>query len=477
MGKLNIRMLKENQVTKPPEIRSLIFARLEALCTQKSLEPLKKLFWDDLAYQRANKPLSFRNWGDASVIQQYLDPHDPLILLATNEQENFDIIYIHLASSGLPLIYERPIISNLLKNHPTALFFLSNSSQDKCHFVNVTHEDKDAKRRIFRRITVSQEEQLRTESERLALLDLAALEQASSLEILARHDAAFDVAAVTKEFFDEYQKLFRNVQKNLYAQTGDLQWAHDYGLLFLNRCMFLYFIQRKGWLGGDKRFLQTFWNSYNESQMHGAFFDRWLQVLFFQAFNREFDEGDEKYAYFPSHIKKILAEAPFLNGGLFSLSSLDKRNDFIIDDALFEEAFDFFESYNFTIAEDSPLDQAVAVDPEMIGRVYESLVNVSSENDERGDAGIFYTPRTEIDLMCRLTLVDYLANNLQDLKKSYLYDVVFAFEPNEKTSADDTLKALNAWDREHGLLREVTGVDPAVGSGAFLVGMLHVLED
>ena len=83
--------------------------------------------------------------------------------------------------------------------------------------------------------------------------------------------------------------------------------------------------------------------------------------------------------------------------------------------------FEFLEKYNFTIAEDSPLDQEVAVDPEMIGKVYESLVNVSDEADERGDAGIFYTPRTEIDLMCRLALVDNLTNHLgEETQKSPL---------------------------------------------------------
>jgi hypothetical protein len=97
-----------------------------------------------------------------------------------------------------------------------------------------------------------------------------------------------------------------------------------------------------------------------------------------------------------------------------------------VPDTVFEMLFDrfdgqtpgFLERYNFTITEDTPFDQEVAVDPEMIGKVYESLVNVTveglEEQDQRGEAGIFYTPRIEIDLMCRLSLVDWLHHHLAD---------------------------------------------------------------
>ncbi len=112
----------------------------------------------------------------------------------------------------------------------------------------------------------------------------------------------------------------------------------------------------------------------------------------------------------------------------------------------------------------------------MIGKVYESLVNVSPETDERGDAGIFYTPRTEIDLMCRLALVDNLAVHLGEEHKSTLYEAVFAFEPDEKTVADLRLNSASLWNPLNECLSEIAIVDPACGSGSFLVGMLHILD-
>ena len=297
----------------------------------------------------------------------------------------------------------------------------------------------------------------------------------SPLAIQTGHDKAFDVEAVTKQFFEDYKSVFHDLQDDLTSQTADRRWAHDYALQFLNRCMFLYFIQRKRWLGDDTKFLRSFWESYQATdEPANSFVDRWLNVLFFEAFNNKFHGG---HRHFPDQIREALALAPYLNGGLFRENVLDGEHDFQISDQRFEGIFEFLENYNFTIAEDSPLDQEVAVDPEMIGKVYESLVNVSDEADERGDAGIFYTPRTEIDLMCRLALVDNLTNHLGETHKDLLYEVLFAFNPDDKAEADGKLAEAQLWEPLDTCLKALAVVDPACGSGSFLVGMLHILDD
>src|SRR5712692_3993440 len=464
----------DNTATGTRDTFVVVQERLKELSKPHSIDSLKQLFWKDLSYDRVDEPLSYRNWPDA--VKATLYEKEPLLLFATGgNDDDFDIIYIRLASNGLPLGHERPIVMKLLENHLDALFIFSNAAQDKWHFVNVKPDSTQARRRLLRRITVGPEERLRTASERLALLDLTSRGQAFGLDIRQLHEEAFDVEAVTKRFFGEYTALFKILRKDLNQQTNDDVWAHDYALQFLNRCMFLYFIQRKGWLGGDKEFLHSFWDSYKKTDHEkDAFFENWLKVLFFEAFNNRLHGGRH---YFPKDIENILAIAPYLNGGLFSQNTLDTDHGFTITDARFEQVYTFFERFNFTISEDSPLDQEVAVDPEMIGRVYESLVNVSTEADERGDAGIFYTPRTEIDLMCRLAVVDYLSNHLGQDKKHILYDAVFALEPNEKSAGDDTLTVMGLWEPLAELLRDITVVDPACGSGSFLVGMLYVLDD
>ena len=444
---------------------------LDILQNFHGIEPLKQLFWGELNYDRHDDPISRVDWNEAD---RSYTADDPVVFATGGGDSGFHLIYSRLDSDRLLLTAERPIISRLLKDYPYALFMFSNSEQTDWHFVNAKFdEEHPEKRRLYRRITIGPTEKLRTASERIAMLDAESLD--SPLEIQSRHDDAFDVEAVTKGFFDAYKSVFQRLQDDLADQTDDNQWAHDYALQFLNRCMFLYFIQRKGWLGDDTDFLKTFWESYQTTdQPVGSFVDRWLNVLFFEAFNNRFHGG---HRHFPDTIRKALASAPYLNGGLFTENDLDSQHDFQISDSRFKSIFNFLESYNFTIAEDSPLDQEVAVDPEMIGKVYESLVNVSEETDEQGDAGIFYTPRTEIDLMCRLALVDNLTNHLGEEHKSALYKAVFAFEPDERTRADQQLREKNLWNQLDERLKGLAVVDPACGSGSFLVGMLHILDD
>lgn len=443
------------------------------------LEPLKQLLWSELNYQRVNQPLSRRDWSATAAMAL---AEDPILFASGGQDDDFHVIYARLANNQLLLGQERPVVSRLLRDHPYALFVCSNTTRDRWHFINVKYEEDSTKRRSFRRITVGSEERLRTASERLAMLDLETINRAlfglSPLLVQERHDEAFDVEAVTKQFHDEYKAIFRIIEEDLKRQTHDLTWSHDYALQFLNRCMFLYFIQRKGWLGNDRSFLSSFWKSYhNTNQPDDSFVDRWLKVLFFEAFNNKFHGG---HTQFPEEIKEALSLAPFLNGGLFTENELDtgyKAYKAKISDRRFEQIFKFLERYNFTIAEDSPLDKEVAVDPEMIGKVYESLVNVSEDIDEQGEAGIFYTPRTEIDLMCRLSLVNHLTNHLGDERKNLLYQLVFALEPDEKVDADKAVADAALWSDINKHLHEITVLDPACGSGSFLVGMLNILDD
>lgn len=440
------------------------------------LDPLKELFWHRLSYERVNQTLARTDWSETA---RNALAEDPVLFAGGGKDNDFHILYARLNSDKLLLGQERPVATRLLRDHPYALFVFSNATQDRWHFLNVKYDEKTEKRRLFRRISIGREERLRTAAERVALLDLADIPPdllgLPPLKIQERHDEAFNVDAVTDKFYKGYKNIFNDLKGDLFRQTKDITWAHDYALQLLNRCMFLYYVQRKRWIGEDTEFLNKFWKSYqNSGQTKDTFFEKWLSVLFFKAFNGDYHGG---YKYFPEDIRKALELAPYLNGGLFRENPLDDKHSFVVDDEHFEQAFRFFEGYNFTIAEDSPIDQEVAVDPAMIGKVYETLVNVTDDGEERGDAGIFYTPRTEIDLMCRLALMDNLSNHLGAENKSLLYQLVFAILPEEKEEADRAFTQAKLLSRLDERIKAVTVLDPACGSGSFLVGMLHILND
>ncbi len=451
--------------------------------------PLKTLVWQELEYDRVDRPISTR--GVSQDVEEALF-EAPVLLADAGEDGGFHVIYVRLRCDRLSRVQERAVVNWLLCSHPYALFVFSNREQTSWHFVNARAPEGNTSqdsRRTLRRISVCSSDRLRTATERIAQIALERLEErigmppheCTPLEIQSHHDRAFSVEAVTRSFYEDYLAVFEELKADMCSQSGDERWAHKYALLFLSRCMFIRFVQKKGWLGGDTQFMDTFWRAYLDSgrqEGEDGFFIHWLSVLFFEVFNGA--GRSEEHAYFPADIRQALRNAPYLNGGLFRPGNLDEdRRSYgaTITDERYRRIFSFLERYNFTIAEDRPLDQEVAVDPEMIGKVYESLVNVSSDADERGETGIFYTPRTEIDLMCRLSLADYLTNHLGESHRDTVEEVVFALEPNEKQQADQNASSKGLWTQIRSLLKDVTSVDPACGSGSFLVGMLQVLDD
>ncbi len=452
-------------------------------------EPLKELFFSILDYERVMA--EFPENSIRESLLQHLAESPMIVGKKGSETAALWIVYFRLKEK-LGISLERQIVDSVKSAFPNAIYVFSDGTQKYWHFVNprkpLSQDIERQKHMVLRRISISPEENTRTASERLSELSVENLSsEVSILELQERCDRAFDVEAVTNEFFENYKRIFSDVQDLLFEQHKDLEWAHDLSLQFLNRLMFIYFIQRKRWIGNDPDFISNFWNSYKQSQTdNNTFYRKWLSVLFFETFNGSFQAGrSDHIKNLPNDVRDILALAPHLNGGLFRENKLDKKYSFELPDYLFEKLFDvfddsrpgFFERYNFTITEDTPLDQEVAVNPEMIGKVYESLVNIGNDVDLRQKGGVFYTARTEIDLMSRLSLVDWLANHLGSHFKKELYRFIFAFTDEEKTEADLTITEKNLWSQIRELLEGITVLDPACGSGSFLVGMLMVIDD
>lgn len=213
---------------------------------------------------------------------------------------------------------------------------------------------------------------------------------------------ALSVEKVSKLFFKDYKNIFFVIKKFLLNQEVNIKQAHEFSQQLLNRIMFIYFIDKKRWLKNSPKFMKWFWSRFQkEKKAKDEFYQKWLKVLFLQAFNNQFAHPQ----YLPQDVRDALILAPYLNGGLFKKNELDELSVNLPDEFI-KKILKFFDKYNFTIKEDLPLDVEVAVDPQMIGYVYESLANVAEEIYERQDLGIFYTPKVEVDFMCRRSLVD-----------------------------------------------------------------------
>ncbi len=204
-----------------------------------------------------------------------------------------------------------------------------------------------------------------------------------------------------------------------------------------------------------------------------SFYKRWLEPLFFEALNSFGKKVAYKNNNFSKELEDVLLMAPYLNGGLFRIKPGFDDLGYFIPDKEAETFFEFLFSHSFTIEENRFEDEDLQLNPEFLGIIFERIVNKAD--------GAVYTPRTEVDFMCRLSLVKWLEKNTStSIQKQNLYELFFReagkgddYEDRQKDgsfSKSEIEEILN-------LLENITVCDPAVGSGAFIVGMLQVLDE
>ena len=381
-------------------------------------------------------------------------------------------------------------------------------------------------------------------------------------------EEAFSVEKVTEEFFNLYCEKFYQLREALEANEDFVIEAQQHNFTseqfakkLMGQIVFLYFLQKKGWLGvpawpnelnekeyrnaffahgaksreliprvyikvtedryrvsvkaleeisdedeavlascvkgqpwgnGSKTFMRTLFNYSQRKEAN--FFDDYLEPLFYDALN--VNRGEQGYD------PALHCRIPFLSGGLFEpIDGYDwKHNDFNIPNEVFSNKkdendreadgiLDIFDRYNFTMSEDEPLEREVAIDPEMLGKVFENLLEVK----DRKSKGAFYTPREIVHYMCQETLISYLVKET-GLKEQDIRDFILLgdFLKDEDTSKDkrqgihdmmiseDIYKidqdgniVVNRLQDIDDALASIRVADPAVGSGAFPLGMLN----
>jgi len=347
--------------------------------------------------------------------------------------------------------------------------------------------------------------------------------QKTSNKTLDTITAAFDVEALSKEFFDEYKIFYEDIVqyicgKRIVPQKGQKGWENvqiesndiiakrgiytcfqkefpgidthgninaekavrDYVKKLMGRLVFIQFLQKKGWLGlpstqdswtgGDIHFLVNIFKNHQDQK--DDFVNQVLVKILFDSFNKA-DSCHDGIKY------------PYLNGGLFEQDQADKLpiklpSELFVSDypetsrkfnglpnaneeydyKKTEGLFQFFERYNFTIDENDPNDAIVGVDPEMLGKIFENLL------EDNKDKGAFYTPKEIVQYMCKESLIAYLCSEIKGIDN----DIRKLVEEGEcgDVVSDHKKEVISA-------LKAVKICDPAIGSGAFPMGLLNLL--
>lgn len=324
---------------------------LDILQGLDDLDGLKRLFWQELNYERVNEPLSSRQWPDRA--RQPL-AEDPILFAGGGTDGAFHVVYCRFASPDLKRGLQRPVVSQLLRDHPYALFVFSNQNQTAWHFLNVKYDAAVEKRRLLRRIAVRPGEGLRTAAERIALLDLHGISPdlfgLSPLRIQQRHDEAFDVEKVTKDFYREianwYFWALKHVAFPKDAPKEKDGRDHISVIRLITRLIFCWFIREKGLIPEgifDEATLADMLLGLepdNARNKDSVFYRAILQNLFFATLNTEMHQRgwrreDQNFmahslyrhkACFrdPESALELFRNIPFLNGGLFECLDKDR---------------------------------------------------------------------------------------------------------------------------------------------------------
>lgn len=284
----------------------------------------------------------------------------------------------------------------------------------------------------------------------------------------------FSVEILNDNFFKEYKIQYRDfcnfLKQNPAMRQGFDRYSdqdkviRDYVKKMMGRIVFLYFVQRKGWLNGDLRYMSNMFD-HSSDAVKSDFLGNVLEPMFFGLLNTPEMQRIDNAKRHNWNLSLIPGweHIPYLNGGLFEQNDIDRCKS-IFPKEYFSQLFDFFDTYNFTIDENDPDDSEVGIDPEMLGHIFENLL------EDNKDKGAFYTPKEIVQYMCRQSVIQYL--------KTHEPDEQYA-EPIEHLINHGIvmpiLQKKDVASRFMKLLKEVKVCDPAIGSGAFPMGILYVL--
>ena len=435
------------------EVERGLGAIFDARDTDDRARAIRSMFVETLDFDQTDRLVPLDAAKDRNL------PSDARLLASRN---GFSILYIPMDDAennrvnAITASAAAKVIGDTIADEPLLLF--TNRNCDQLH---VIYPDLSGSRPRLQRMVAHRGHPGRTVVEQIANLWHDYGELGTTMGEAVSN--AFNVEPVTSAFFRDYKNAYDDAVSLIAVKVrqGD---AEQFTQTLFNRLLFVHFVSRKGWLrfNGDVDYLNAIWRDYQADATAKNFYTSRLFALFFDGLNNP-DSRELSNAERP-----LIGRVPFLNGGLFEETDLDKRAANAVPDDVIKallgdgERTGLFNRYNFTVAESTPLDTEVAVDPEMLGKLFEETVN------ERRSNGAYYTPRPVVAFMCREAIKGYLAGqgiaNLDDAK---IVDLVDQRNPDAIT----LMQAPEIYEA----VKKIKAVDPACGSGAFLLGMLQEL--
>lgn len=299
----------------------------------------------------------------------------------------------------------------------------------------------------------------------------------------------FEKKNLTEEFYKVYKnEIFEKIKASNLEKTHNEADLNHFILVNLNRLLFIHFLDKKWDI--FKNYDKKYWsflaylkhNTYKKLETTNNFYETILTPLFFDIFSKPKKDRNET-SLEDAWIKELFYDLPYLNWWLFKKSRFDEMWFTIKNKEIYDFIEKIIDSFNFTIEEDTPLEVRISVDPELLWYIFENLIqdydNSKGNDNERSKWWIFYTPKIEVDFMCRQAIVEYLAKKEEFLKlekKEQLYKLVYR-ENGKKWDQEYGSFTENEIEKIFTYLEELKVVDPTCWSWAFLVGMLQVIID
>ena len=449
------------------------------------------------------------NWISNTLIPTNIKENiDQYKILGTKEDQNNGLITVLMVKFSNKFTVERSrniqrefakwILNKLESDACLIAFFAENYDDWRFSFVNIDYKrEKNKAGKIKAVETLSSLKRFsflvgKNEPNYTAQAQLSPLlldeNKNPSIEKLKE---AFSIEKVNKEFFENYKSLcfkikdeidqLLKIDHNLKKEFLNKKIiSFEYSKKFMAQMIFIFFLQKKGWMGiknknksidtnlGPKNFIfNLFDKDYRD---YNNFYNDILEPLFYEGLSKKTENN---------YFKFLNCKLPFFNISLFEpINNYDwKGTQIKIKNSTIEDLLDKFKRFNFTVNEEQDLDQEIAVDPEMLGKVLENLM----QDDERKLFGVFYTPRNIVYDMCKKSLLYHLQDKLDfEDNNKYLANFISSsklrnfdnLKKNDKKFKSFIEKFADKIDLE---LQKIKIIDPAVGSGAFLVEFLTLI--